>query len=311
MNKIVKIVKEYIKNNDILFVFFIHIKSYSIYFLNKISNYQLAKNKFRKILGYPPKLKKPSTFNEKILWKKIYDRNPLLPVTADKYQVRSYFQEILGKEIAKQITIPLLYVTEKPDTIPFNTLAIPYIIKPNHASRLYFIVKDNRYDQDVIIKTCKRWLKIPFGLWNMEWAYQPIARKIVIEQLLLDEDGNIPRDYKFHIFHGRCKSITVISDRMKKPSTINIFDREWNEIESNKRDDVNGKKIEKPINYELMLEYAQNLGNNFDYVRVDLYNLKGHIYFGELTHYPASGFRRSVNEKFSKYWIVKPKYWEK
>jgi hypothetical protein len=208
MNKIYQKTKEKIKNNHFLFVTLVIIRAYSLYFINRISNYRLEKIKFYKELGYPLNLKNPISFNEKIFWKKIYDRNPLLPVASDKYQVRSYVQVLLGEERAREILIPLLYVTNRPETIPFERLPSAFIIKPNHASGRNIIVKDGHYNQKEIIKTCQRWLKTPYGLEKLEWAYQSIKRKIVIEELLLEE-GEVPTDFKFHMFHGKCKSILI------------------------------------------------------------------------------------------------------
>jgi len=104
--------KELIKNHDSLFLALYHIRAYAFYFLNRISNYQVEKRTFYRKLGYSLNLKNPQSFNEKIVWKKIYDRNPLLPITADKVQVRSYIKEVLGEEQAQEILIPLLYVTD-------------------------------------------------------------------------------------------------------------------------------------------------------------------------------------------------------
>jgi len=113
-----------------------------IYFLNKIYDYQFTKIRFYKKVGYPLNLKDPQSFHEKIIWKKIYDRNPLLPVTADKYRVRSYIKEILGEDKAKDLLIPLFHVTDKPETIPFEKFPSAFIVKPNHASGLKIIVED-------------------------------------------------------------------------------------------------------------------------------------------------------------------------
>ncbi|MCJ7657281.1 MAG: glycosyl transferase, partial [Candidatus Atribacteria bacterium] len=122
MNKIYKKTKENIKNNNFLFIVLIAIRAYGIYFLNKICNYKQEKIRFYKEVGYQLNLKNPKSFHEKIVWKKINDRNPLLPITADKYKVRSYIKEVLGEEKAKEILIPLLYVTDQSETIPFERL---------------------------------------------------------------------------------------------------------------------------------------------------------------------------------------------
>ena len=308
LNTLFVSLKEKIQKNTFLFILIKLFTAYSIFFLNKISNYQIEKIRFYKKTGYKLNLRNPRSFNEKIIWKKIYDRNPLLPLTSDKYQVRPYIKDILGEDTAKEILIPLFYVTDKPKTIPFEGLHIPYIIKPNHASGLKIIVENDNYDKQKIIKTCQQWLNTPYGLEKMEWAYHFIKRKIIIEKLLLDKNGKIPKDYKFHMFHGKCVYIVVILDRMDHLSAVR-FDENWNIISYVYDFLPKGFKIEKPKNYDLMLEVAERLSKPFDYVRVDLYNIEGHIYFGELTQYPDSGTRKfepvSFDFELGKQWKSK------
>ena len=312
MNTIYQKTKENIKNNNFLFIVLITIRAYSIYFLNKISNYQLEKIRFYKELGYQLNLKDPKSINEKIVWKKINDRNPLLPMTADKYKVRSYIKEVLGEEKAKEILIPLLYVTDKPETIPFERLPSAFIVKPNHASGKKIIVKNDPFDKKEMIKTCQRWLKIPYGLEKLEWANQAIKRKIIIEKLLLGDDGKIAKDFKFNMFHGKCKLVSVTFDRMNQ-SSMSFFDEEWNFLSVKIPSIFQGPKIQKPKNYQIMLELAEKLSKPFDHVRVDLYNLNGKIYFGELTHYSTSGMMKFEPSPFTfelgKNWKVEPQYW--
>ena len=314
MNKNLKKIKEYIKENTFLFIIIKNITAHTIYFINRVTNYQLEKIRFYKILGYRLNLQNPRSYNEKIIWKKIYDRNPLLPLTADKYLARTYIKDVLGEEKAREILIPLLYVTDKPETIPFEKLKIPYIIKPNHASGLRIIVENKQYDKNKIIKTCKKWLQTPYGLEKLEWAYQPVKRKIIIEKLLREDDSSIPKDFKFQMYHGKCRIVAVVFNRMCNP-TKSYFDEKLNLLPVRKMAFPQGPKIKKPINYKKMLELAEILSKDFDYIRVDFYNLNGKIYFGELTHYTASGIEIYIPKKydfeFGKYWEIKPKYWEK
>jgi len=317
MNKIYQKIKENIKNNNFLFIVLKVIKAHGFYFLNKISNYKLEKIRFYKKVGYQLNLKNPKSYNEKIIWKKINDRNPLLPVTSDKYKVRSYIKKVLGEEKAKEILIPLLYVTNKPETIPFERLPSAFIVKPNHTSGRNIIVENGHFNKKEIIKTCRRWLKTPYGLEKLEWAYQPIKRKIIIEKLLREHDGNIPKDFKFYMFHGKCKSVHVsvhlIFDR-KDNHSRSYFDEKWNFLSVKRSPSPLGPKIKKPKKYEIMLELAEKIAEAFDFVRVDFYNLNGKIYIGELTHYPASGTGKFEPQSFDfelgKYWKIKPKYWE-
>jgi len=313
MNTLYQRIKQIIKKHESLYYLIYHIKIYGLYLMNRFSNYQLEKRRFYRKLGYPLNLKNPQSFNEKIVWKKIYDRNPLLPITADKYRVRSYLKDVLGEEQANQILIPILYVTDKPKTIPFDRLPSSFIIKPNHASGRSLIVKDGHYNPKEIIRTCKRWLQTPYGLEKLEWAYQPIKRKIIVEELLLEE-GKIPRDIKFHMFHGKCKIVNITYNRKNNP-TISIFNEKWKLLTLRGFRYSQGPKIEKPKNYDKMIEIAEKLSNNFDHIRVDFYNIKGEIYFGELTHYVASGRVKFVPNSFDfelgKCWKIKSKYWIK
>ena len=313
MNEIYQKMKETIKNNHFLFIVFTTMRAYGFYFINKISNYQLERRRFYKKLGYPLNLQNPKSFNEKIIWKKIHDRNPLLPVTADKHQVRSYVKEVLGEKRAEEILIPLLYVTDKPETIPFEKFPSAFIVKANHASGRNIIVENGNYNQEEIIKICKRWLKTPYGLEKLEWMYQPIKRKIIIEKLLHENKVNTPKDIKFHMFHGKCKLVNVTFNRMNNPS-ISVFDEKWDFLSVKGPHYSQGPKIKKPKHYEMMLEVAEKLSKPFDYVRVDLYNVSGKIYFGELTHYVASGTGKfepgSFDFELGKYWKIKPEYWK-
>ena len=283
MNSLFQRTKKIAQKYPFLYCLLKEIKSNGFLLVNKIFHYWLEKRVFYKSLGYRLNLQNPVSFNEKIIWKKIYDRNPLLPVTADKVKVRSYIKVILKEKQAKEILIPLLYVTDKPEIIPFKKLPPEFIVKANHGSGYNIIVKNSHYNKEEIIKTCRRWLRTPYDREGVEWAYQSIRRKILIEKLLHEDNLNSPIRYNFHMFHGKCKLIRVVIDGNKK-LTVSTYDEKWNFLSVKKQNRPQGNIIPKPKNYDKMLEIAEKLSNYFDYVRVDLYNLQGKIYFGELTH---------------------------
>jgi len=283
----------------------------------KLSGYKKQKQSFYKSLGYHLNLKHPKSYNEKIVWKKIYDRNPLLTITADKYKVRDYLKMILGDDRANSILIPLLHVTDKPDNIPFDKMPEEYMVKANHGSGMNIIIeKGMSVDKKNVISTCKEWLNRSYGFQSHEWAYQKIDRKIIVEKLIRDEKGCIPKDYKFHIMNGKCKLIGVYTDRFKNVN-CSLFDPNWNLL------DVSweiGSKIEagnyvyKPDNLQDMINIAEKLGIPFDYVRIDLYSINGKIYFGEFTHYPGGGIAKidpvSFDYELGAMWKIKKKYWK-
>ncbi|TFG45875.1 MAG: hypothetical protein E4H40_07820 [Candidatus Brocadiia bacterium] len=195
--------------------------------IDRMCGYPSQKKKFYEQHGYHLNFLNPKTFNEKIVWKKINDRNPLLPITADKFCVREYIVNQLGEEGAKAILIPLFYVTDDPKSIPFDRLPERYIIKSNHGSGQNLIINGKTtYTNEEIIRICANWLRKSYGLTKHEWAYQKIKRKILIEELIMEEDGSIPKDFKFYVFQGKCEMVMVIFDRFIGP-TRTLYTPEW------------------------------------------------------------------------------------
>jgi len=279
-----------------------------------ILGYPNEREIFLAIHGYPLDLKNPRSFTEKIVWKKIYDRNPLLPRITDKFLVRDYVREKLGPGKADEILIPLLFYSKDPAAIPFEQLPDQFIIKPNHASGRILIVRDKReIDQDAIIATCRDWLSDTHYFYRHEWAYQKIKPMILVEPLLLGVDGNVPREIKFHVFHGKCKRVVVIVGRYADLKQSN-FDENWNYLETETSYPM-GPPLPKPVNFQQMLSLAEKLAEDFDYIRVDLFDLDGRIYFSELTSYTNSG---DINYNPTEYdfeiganWKIVSGYWKK
>lgn len=258
------------------------------------------KRLFKKKLGYEIDFnKEPITFNQKIQFRKLYDNNPLYAICADKYRVREYVKEKIGEEYL----IPLYLVTDKLTIEQWKKLPNSFVAKANHNSGPVQIVKDkSKVDAKKIIKELNSQLKIDYGILSMEKYYSDIPRKIIIETFLMNGEDKDLIDYKFFSFKGEVKYCQVIQNRNSN-QTIDFYDKNW------KKQEFTGltlgvKKSEsllrKPKNYELMLELASILSKDFDFVRVDFYNINGKIYFGELTFCPASGFGTFIPEEWNK-----------
>jgi len=262
--------------------------------------YEDEKQRFKSKQGYELNLDNPQSFNEKVVCKKLFDRNPLLVLTADKYRVRQYIREKIGWE-AEYHLIPLLFVTDNPETIPFDRLPEQYIIKPNNGAGRWIIVesiKDYRTEYTVdrigtfydienekIINYCKQWFKTVHGAEWHEWAYGEIEPLIVVEELLY-ENANIPFSYKFCMFDGECKMIYVLN---RDDITINIYDADFNMLDVKRKHHPLGPRKEKPKEFGKMIGFAEKLSEGFDFVRIDFYLVDDYVYFGEITHYPGSG----------------------
>ncbi|MBK6266514.1 hypothetical protein JKA74_15825 [Marivirga sp. S37H4] len=261
---------------------------YDFYRYKILSDEVFLKSRFKYELGYKLDLEKPETYNQKIQWLKIHDRTPLHTTCADKYAVRDF----IAKEIGAQHLIPLILYTNNPsDLRPENFQEKSFIIKATHSSGRNHIVKDkNIADWSGIRKKARKWLNENFYYCLREWQYKNIPPAIIVEQLLQDENGLIPFDFKIHCFHGEVEIFEVHENRHFSHKKL-LYDKNWN-VQDFITHREKGTPIAPPKNLELMKSIAQKLAKHFCYVRVDLYEVNGNVYFGELTFHPGSGFRR-------------------
>lgn len=275
---------------------------YDIYRFHIESDRSYTKRAFYENHGYIPDLKHPQSLNEKITWLKLYDRSRLHTQCADKLLVRDYVRKLCGEKIL----IPLLFSTKICAEIAEERLPdYPVIIKSNHNSGGTIIVRDKtKLDFDQIRTIANSWLKQNFYYRSREWQYKNIKPQILVEKLLFDHGQSIPDDYKFHCFHGKVEFVQVDTDRCSSHKR-DFFSTSWIKLPFSwyPKEKVllsSEKNIKKPANFDEMIKIAENLSNPFIYARIDLYNIAGQIFFGEITLHPGSG-----NEIFS------PSVWDK
>ena len=261
-----------------------------------IPNEVFLKMKFKQMQGFPLDLKNPKTLNAKMQWLKLNDLTDLHKQCADKYTVRSFVE----KEVGKEYLVPLLYITDNPKNLTYGNLPKKehFIIKTTHDSSGGVIVRNLEKDIPDIKALQEKFtklLKSKHYRGGRENQYKDIKPRIVVEQLLEDKNGKIPNDYKFHCFNGEPKIVYVSVDR-EGANKRNIYDVDWNPVyftwtaPGKDAEHIRGEEVEKPKNYDKMLEIAKRLASHFLYVRVDLYNVDGKIYVGELTFHHGSGF---------------------
>lgn len=244
---------------------------------------------FRARFGRKLDLKNPKTFNEKLQWMKLYNRNPVYTMMVDKYLVRNYVREIIGEEYL----IPLLGVWDDPDKIDFDKLPMQFVLKCNHNSGLGMcICKDkNKLDIDKVKNNVRKGLKQDYYLTGREWPYKNVPRKIIAEKYMVDESGYELKDYKYYCFDGKVRIVMINSDRMSSLETkANYFDENYQPL-----DFVWGyenAKIPpaKPEKFEEMKSLAEKLSEGIPHVRIDFYQTPQGIFFGEMTFFDGSGF---------------------
>lgn len=240
-------------------------------------------------LGKRLDIEHPVTYNEKLQWLKIYDRNEKYVNLVDKYEVRKYVQNILGDKYL----IPLLGIWNTFDEIDFKNLPNEFVLKCTHDSGGIIVCHSKKeFNEEFARRKLTRLLKNNYFDYLREYPYKNIKPKIIAEKYMTDGSGNDNRqlqDYKFFCFGGVPKLLMVVQERFKSPK-CNFYDMNF-QLLSLKIGNPNFKeKIEKPYNFNLMIEVAKKLSSGLKHVRVDLYNINGRIYFGELTFFHWGGF---------------------
>lgn len=244
----------------------------------------IYKHRMKKSLN----LNNPIDFNEKIHWLIVfqYRKEKKYGILADKIAVREF---IIKKGYEK--ILPKIYgVYDHFDEIDFHTLPKRFVLKPNNGCGNVFLFLEN---QENDISLCKKALtqalKQNFAKNNLEYHYSFIKPKIFAEEYLEDSKNAMPIDYKFYCFDGEVHCILVCSDR-EKSLKLDYYDTNWNYLDYSLSKYRSNLIIPKPENLKEMIHIAEDLSKEFAFVRVDLYNIKGKIYFGELTFTPAGGF---------------------
>ncbi|RKT24431.1 teichuronopeptide biosynthesis TupA-like protein [Paraburkholderia sp. RAU2J] len=244
----------------------------------------------RKQIGRFPKLFRPTTFNEKILQRSLRP-DPRYGALADKLAVRDYVRAKVGeKHLVPLISAPTVFTREVFDTLPNS-----FVMKANHGSSFVEVVRDkSQRTFENLQLLASQWMSTDFYKNARERHYRQIQPRIFFEDLLLDERGQIPADYKVHCFGGRpgrpMMFIVVISDRFGNNTRGDVYDAQWNHLDVGIGPYArSATPPPPPENLELILETAAVLSEDFNYVRVDLYAPNNNVYFGELTFTPGAG----------------------
>lgn len=236
-------------------------------------------------VGYWPQIRSPRSFNEKVAHRKLFSDEQIYAELADKSRVRDYVRQKVGEDILNDVYC----VANDPDRIPFDTLPREFVIKPTHMSGAVRVIDNKRTADTTSLKQdCREWLSAEFGTSTNEYWYLDIEPRLVIEKRLRGSDTSVPLDYKFFVFHGRVELIEVDFDRFETHGQ-RFFDRNWESV-AVKREHPLGPVVDEPGRLDEMIDIAETLGGEFNFVRVDLYNPSNEgIVFGELTFSPSAG----------------------
>lgn len=235
-----------------------------------------------------PDLKNPKTFNEKLQWLKLNDRQDKYTMMVDKYLVKQYVSDIIGQEYI----IPTIGVWNSAKNIDFEKLPEKFVLKWNHDSGSVILCKDKEaLNREAVIEKMARYQSHNGYDYAREWPYKNVKPCIIAEEFLeAGKDGLI--DYKFYCFNGEPKFL-YISKGLDDHDTasISFLTMDWQFAPYGRNDFKPFSELpEKPLNFDKMVDIAKKLSDGFDFLRVDLYSIEDKIYFSELTFYPCAGY---------------------
>lgn len=259
------------------------------------------KVRFRLLMGKKLNLKNPQTFSEKLQWLKLYDRRPEYTTMVDKYAVKDYVAGIIGSEYI----IPTLGIWNNPEDIEWDKLPNQFVLKTTHGGGSLGVVicKDKRsFDRTKAINTLKANMHSDWRI-QMEWPYKNVPHRIIAEKYIAPapDTKDLP-DYKFFCFSGEPHYCQVISGRNETMS-IDFFDRNWNHQPFHEPHNYPFAEVEprKPSCFEKMWDMAEKLAQGKAFSRIDFYQVKDKVYFGEITFFPTSGIGGFEPEEWDRY----------
>ncbi len=237
-------------------------------------------------------LNNPKTFNEKLQWLKCYDHDNMYSKYIDKIQAK----KIVGNLIGEEHIVPTLGKWKNAEEIDYDLLPDKFVLKCNHDQGSVIIVRNkNNFDRDSSARFLNSRLKSNWYYGTREYGYKNISPMIFAEQFLQEDII----DYKFYCFHGEprflyCGKGLTIDHSLK----IDFYDLDWKRMPFYRTDYDRLGEVEKPANLDAMADIARLLSKDFIFVRVDLFDVGGQVYFSELTFCPASGFMPFVPEEY-------------
>lgn len=238
-------------------------------------------------------LKKPVTLADKLCYTELFREDPLKVTCSDKYAVRDYIKEKgLEDILVPLVTGPISSVSD----IDYEKLPKQFAMKAAHGCAMNLICEDkDALSKEKTLKLAEKWLKEEYPRACIEPHYKKIPKRLIVEEFLMDADTII--DYKFHCFHGKPDFVLVCGNRAKGVQK-RLYTTDWEPIDEMVGEEKGEAEFDQPEKLQEMLEISRILSKDFDFVRVDLYEIHGKIYFGELTFSPASGVLPNFSEKF-------------
>ncbi|PLT31794.1 ATP-grasp fold amidoligase family protein [Peribacillus deserti] len=290
-NKLKSLIRKYRISTHVIAVYQL-VKSHILFLI--VRDEKTVKFQYRKMMGRELDLKNPITFNEKIQWLKLNDRNPDYSNLVDKLEVRSYVKNKIGEQYLNK----LYRVFNNVDEISIDKLPGKFVLKTTHDSGGIIVCKNkNEVNWATELLKFRLRLKQNYYFLSREYHYKNVKPKVICEELLEDNKYGDLLDFKIFCFNGKPSYIQVDIDRFTNHKR-NFYDINWNLMEFKMVYENSNKVIEKPENLVEMLSCAEKLSENIIFCRVDFFEVNQKIIFGEITFFPEAGYGKITPEEY-------------
>lgn len=272
--------------------------------LNALSDKVYLSIMYRANFGKKLDWENPTTFSEKLQWLKLNDRKPIYEKMVDKYEAKEFVAERIGEEY----TIPVVGGPwNHPDEINYDDLPTQFVLKTTHDCGGVLICRDKaKFDVKAAREFLLQHLQREYYLHCREWPYKNVQPRIFAEVLLCGNDqAEAIRDYKFFTFNGEPKLMYIAGGRdyaLKDKQVVyaDFYDMEFNHVDLCIDHDNSPIPPAKPQNFDLMVKCARKLAQGTKHLRVDFYEVNGHLYTGELTFFHCGGLHEFKTKEWDK-----------
>ena len=249
--------------------------------------------RFYRRLGYLPNVCDPKSKNEKFLWRKTFDRNPMYRILADKLTVRQFIK----MHCANLAMSEIVWIGSSPEQMPEALLQPGTVVKTNNGCNRNIFITPMPVDHLRLNKQITKWLARPYGITAGEWAYHRIQPSVFIEKMINSPSDRDFFDLCFHVLMGKCLLATVDKNVKQESERIAAFDPNGNRLSIHFKDNAKSERCKElpedfrpPVTFGEAVRYAEEIARDFDYIRVDFMSDRDRLYFGECTIFPMGGF---------------------
>ena len=238
-------------------------------------------------LGYRPNLAQPQTFNEKLIHRRLFSRDPIFIETSDKITVRDWVRARVPEDDLS--FFPMLGVIQPDEHFDPDSFPRSFALKAAWASGLNIFCHDGSVAAAEINEKMTLWRNQPYRIRDFIWAAQHLQRRFIVEELVVDDNGDPMRDFRFFMFHGKLGFVVIDQMRAGRKESRALYGPDLKPLDVKNERPMPSEYDPLPEQIHKMVAVAEKLSSEFDMIRVDLYAKGSKIYFAELTSSHTSG----------------------